>query len=364
MMKYSTYQLSLLVTEQCNLKCAYCNCDKGRQRVMDIDIAKNSIDEVMRTIGNDRLNLLLMGGEPFLAFDRVREIVDYVRQKYSKNNVTIKTVTNGTLVHGDVQLWLEANKDLFFASLSVDGDRDSHNKNRCNSFDDIDFDFFTHLYGNCSEASMVISPNTLEHFAHNVMSVEEMGFMVKCVLADDCVWDKERDVGLLTEQLSYLIEHYLSHQDKLPFTMLRESLQNIGNTNTEKCRPWENSHCMDVDGGKWGCHRCTPFYNNGTWNIKQDLISLVGCNLLKRCEECPVISICCACPAMVASLCDKVELAETMCALFKVVHMANAIFVARLFLECPNHVYLRSKKNKELQKMIDGAQTIIKAMKI
>lgn len=364
MMKYSTYQLSLLVTEKCNLRCSYCYCDKGRKGVMDIGTAKNSIDVVMNTIGNDRLNLLLMGGEPFLAFDRVKEIVDYVREKYSKCNVTIKTVTNGTLVHGDVQRWMEANKDLFFASLSVDGDRDSHNKNRCNSFDNIDFDFFTHLYGNRSEASMVVSPNNLKQLAHNVTVVEDMGFNVKCVLADDCLWDMGQDVELLTEQLTSLMNHYLSNQERMPFTMLREPLQNIGNTHSEKCRPWENVICIDMDGKRWGCHRCTPFYNNGTWKITHDLIGLDGRNLLKKCNKCSVVSVCCTCPALVASLCNKQELAETMCALFKVVHMANAVFVARLFLESPNHVYLRNKNANELQKMINGAQIIIKTMKI
>ena len=89
---------------------------------MTFETAISVIDETLgRLEESTRLNLLLMGGEPFLSFDLMRGLVKYIRVYYPNRQIFIKTVTNGTLVHGKEQDWLSENKDIFFASLSVDG---------------------------------------------------------------------------------------------------------------------------------------------------------------------------------------------------------------------------------------------------
>ncbi len=361
----SSYQLSLLITELCNLKCTYCYSDKRRRKVMDLCTAKESIDKAIdRLDDNTQLNILLMGGEPFMAFDLIKDIVSYIRSCYKDKGVFIKTVTNGTLVHGEIQDWLAKNRDCFFASLSVDGLKENHDKNRCNSYDKIDFDFFTRLYKENAEASMVACPDNLGSLYENVIHVEQLGFRVKCVLADDCYWELNRDKDLLIEQLSLLIDYYTQNPDKYPFSMLRESLQHVGKKNLDKCKPWENSHCVDPDGHLWGCHRCAPLYNKGIWAIPDERISLGELTLRNDCHHCPALTICCACPALVASLFNKPEIAETMCELFRVIHVANAVFLSKLFLECPNHIYLKNRSNQEKQEIITAIQMITEKMKI
>ena len=326
---------------------------------MDLCTAKESIDKVMERIENNaQLNVLLMGGEPFLAFCLIQDIVAYVRNRYKDRCVFIKTVTNGTLVHDEIQDWMEKNRDLFFASLSVDGIKDNHDKNRCNSYDKIDFNFFTRLYREDAEASMVACPDNLRSLYENVIHVENLGFRVKCVLADDCCWELNKDKDLLIEQLSLLIDHYTHNPDKYPFSMLRESLQLVGKKCIDKCKPWVNSHCVDPEGHIWGCHRCAPLYNRGIWAIPDERKSLEGQMLRKDCHDCPALTICCACPALVASLYDKHDVAETMCELFRVIHVANAIFLSKLFLECPEHIYLKNRSSQEKQEIISAIQQI------
>lgn len=360
-----TFQLSLLITERCNLRCSYCYSKKGLVKSMTLETAISVIDDTLERLGEStRLNLLLMGGEPFLSFDLIKDIVKYIRDYYPHRQIFIKTVTNGTLVHGKVQDWLSENKDIFFASLSVDGKKETHDKNRCKSYDKIDFDFFTRVYGSRAEASMVACPDNLTELAENVMHVENLGFNVKCVLADDCQWDSNRDRAFLIDQLSKLIEHYIGNPDIMPFSMLRESLNRVGKPVLDKCRPWINSICVDTEGASWGCHRCTPLYNQGIWSIPEDKLSLKEGLLMDACKTCPVSSICAVCPALVSSLQNKNNYAKNMCDLFKIVHVANAVFLSRLFIDCPEHVYLKGKSDQERLAIIEGIQTVIAGIAI
>lgn len=328
---------------------------------MDLSTAKTAIDRTMATTDGYAVKVLLMGGEPFIAFDLIQEITAYIRQRYSNRNVMVKTVTNGTLVHDEVQQWLEDNKDLFMASLSLDGDRETHNRNRCGSYDNIDFDFFTRTYGKYAEASMVACPENLATLAHSVKHVEGLGFTAKCVLADDCKWNTKRDVPLLAEQLETLIEYYLANPKQQPTSLLRKAINLVGHSvPDERCQPGKNSRCITVDGTCYACHRCSQYYNNKTWEIVASELSLdKERGILPKCYTCKAWPVCCACPALTASLHDKPELATVICQLFKTMLLANAAFVARLFLECQDHVYLHGKSDMEKNALIEGAQTII-----
>ena len=357
----SSYQLSLLITEQCNLRCSYCYCDKRRNGEMPYEAATKAINDTMKATGSAPLKLLLMGGEPFLAFDLMRQIVEYIRTRYPERKVIVKTVTNGTLVHGEVQKWLTQNKDIFYTCLSLDGSREDHNRNRCNSYDKIDIDFFIRTYGDDAEVSMVACPESMDHLASNVIELQERGFRVKCVLADDCHWDIEKDPKRWSEQLGELIDYYLNHPEMMPFNQLREALNIVGgNLTSEKCMPGMNSHCIDTDGNYYECHRCTPYFNNDTWHIPTGKSLSANSDLLHiGCSQCPAQKICLSCPALVASLKDDSQLAQTMCAMFKVTHLSNAVFVARLFTECLEHIRLRQMNDAVKRDYINGAQLLL-----
>ena len=358
------YQLSLLITERCNLRCSYCYCDKRRTATMPLATACAAIDDAVSAHADRPLRLLLMGGEPFLEFGLVKGVVAYVRQRYSGHDVFVKTVTNGTLVHGEVQQWLMDNRDLFHASLSLDGSRESHNCNRCGSYDSIDIGFFLRAYGGNAEASMVACPENMDHVAEDVIALQEQGFRVKCVLADDCQWDSRRDPDRWATQLSTLVDYYVGHPAMMPFNQLMGALDIIGSGDTaEKCRPEVNTHGVDTDGTRFGCHRCTPNYNNGVWHLEASAMADAE-TLHEECQRCPALPLCCACPALVASAKGDAELGAAMCALFKVTHVANAVLLVRMFTECPDHIRLRPLDDNTKRDLITGAQTIINNLTI
>lgn len=358
------YQLTLLLTERCNLRCSYCHCDKNYDESMDLSTAYESIDSIMHTRPSEEpLNILLMGGEPFLTFDFIRGVVSYVESTYPYKQVMFKAVSNGTLIHGDIQQWLKEHQN-FEVTLSLDGDRETHNRNRCNSYDLIDFDFFTNRYGRTITVSSVVVPETINDLAKNVISMEEKGFGIKFALADGIHWDLEKDAPQLGLQLDRLIEHYLQHPQQRPMSLLSYAIWCVpGHFKPERCMPGVWSHCVAPNGEKYACHRTTPYYNSGDWKIPRESLSLKDIGYIKpECEVCCVHAICNACPATVASYQSHTDEVYISCGLSKVLFVANAKLVLRMFLECPEHIYITGRPINMQLDMLKGAQTIIEQL--
>ena len=68
--------IGVLVTYRCNIECSHCyiNCGPHRTGVLELDLAKKILREA-KDLGLDGSNIHLGGGEAFLYFDRVLEIL-------------------------------------------------------------------------------------------------------------------------------------------------------------------------------------------------------------------------------------------------------------------------------------------------
>ena len=141
-------KIMILLTEACNLNCIYCYEHYKNPRKMDFSVAKKILDDFFATTkSGDTVLIEVFGGEVFLNFELVKQIDDYVINKYSDRKIFFETTTNGTLIHGELQEWLFDRKDRYMISLSLDGTKEMHDKNRPylsgkGSYDSIDIDFF------------------------------------------------------------------------------------------------------------------------------------------------------------------------------------------------------------------------------
>lgn len=131
-------KLSLGITEQCNLRCEYCSYSGKyfKERVhsnkfMSFEVATAAIDFFMKISETKRKMINFYGGEPLLAFDLVKEIVNYCKNKYKGNNYQFSLSTNGTLINDKVARFLIRNEILCY--ISLDGPEDVHDKYRKNS---------------------------------------------------------------------------------------------------------------------------------------------------------------------------------------------------------------------------------------
>lgn len=89
--------LSISVTDRCNLNCAHCVC--GEKRNIDIS------DSVLRNIFNEVgyiSNLAITGGEPFMVKERLEKILEFLKD-YQVKVEQFGLTTNGTLYNEEIE---------------------------------------------------------------------------------------------------------------------------------------------------------------------------------------------------------------------------------------------------------------------
>lgn len=289
----------LTITEQCNLDCSYCYEKNKSSRAMSIETAQNIIEyELLKQDGFDTCEIQFFGGEPFLRFDFIQEICGYIwRKKWDKRCLCF-TTTNGTLVHGEIQDWLAANRERFVCSLSLDGNREAHNINRSDSYDLIDIDFFRRIWP-LQTAKMTISPESLPYLAESVIFLHEKGIPFSNNLAYGVDWQRKDLLQIMNIQLERLAQYYIENPD---VPMCRMLDLNIESVNYEQkinrwCGAGVSLSAYDVEGTRYPCHLFQPLSAAKKGNAAE-VISKVFAEMETmdpRCENCPVYNVCPTC---------------------------------------------------------------------
>lgn len=125
------FELILLPTEQCNFRCTYCYEDFqiGKMSREVREGVKNLI--ASRADSLQLLNLSWFGGEPLAALDVLTEIAEFAMQQGDQHRFPVVggLTTNGYLLSEKVLATLgELNHRSF--QITLDGDREQHNKTR------------------------------------------------------------------------------------------------------------------------------------------------------------------------------------------------------------------------------------------
>ena len=127
--------MCLNVAHDCNLRCSYCFASTGdfggERKLMTAETGKKAIDYLLKYSG-DRHNLEMdfFGGEPLMAFDVVKEVVDYARSKEKEYNKNFRftITTNGMLLTDDKIDYI--NKEMYNVVLSLDGRKEVNDRMR------------------------------------------------------------------------------------------------------------------------------------------------------------------------------------------------------------------------------------------
>lgn len=300
-----------------------------------------------------------MGGEPFLKFDLIRDIIDYACHKYGESTIHFSVVTNGTLVHGAVKDWILANQDKIHVTLSIDGNRETHNAQRSNSFDKIDLDFFASL--NNPVANMVITPESLKHLSDNVKFLENKGFYIKTFLEEGIRWEK-RHLPVLEEQLFELINYYLINPDLRPTTILYNSLHLLLDDNLPSaCSMEAYSYAVSADGKRYDCHRCMPFESNPLMPIPKEYLNNFKhvIYISAACKKCFIHYLCNSCPASNATRINNIKLAQNYCLRQKLLYRAQAYFYLKSFEKDSDSTIFRRMSADRLKKTISASRRIL-----
>src|SRR5947208_2526693 len=91
--------LTLILTEDCNLRCTYCYQKQFLPTAMPVEVGIAAVRQALNH-ASDSLALTFFGGEPLLQADKLLTILDATRGLERKRgvSVTAKVPTNGLLL--------------------------------------------------------------------------------------------------------------------------------------------------------------------------------------------------------------------------------------------------------------------------
>lgn len=326
--------VTLLLTDACNLSCIYCYEHNKSHNFMSFETAKTILDKELSSQKiEEPIVIDLFGGEPFLNFDLMKQIVEYVMSAYPKHNKTFFTTTNGTLVHGNIQKWLIAKKKNLTCGLSLDGNETAHNINRSNSYSDIDLEFFKNIYP-YQPIKMTISGASLPYLAESVRFLTEYGFKVQCNFAEGIDWASPQYIKILQDQLDDLIDYYIDTPEIEKCRLLNFEIgilsrpRQSNNEVNRYCGSGRYMRCYNLDGVSYPCQMFSPISAGDKAIPSAEFIIKDKINITEldnKCQNCYFLPLCPMCiGSNYLSTGSLYKVDDYKCKLQKIVFAANA----------------------------------------
>ncbi|MEK6727161.1 MAG: radical SAM protein [Candidatus Omnitrophota bacterium] len=174
--------MKLAITNECVLQCKYCFVKK-KHSYMDFNTAKNAVDLLLTSSGSEKI-LRIYGGEPLLHFSLIDKIVPYAFKKaqIEQKDLIITPCTNAVLLTKErISFFKDYNLKL---AISIDGNKDTHNKfrvysNNMGSFDKVRENLpavFKNIARKNIAAALDVTPSTAGKLYENFKYILKLGF--------------------------------------------------------------------------------------------------------------------------------------------------------------------------------------------
>ncbi|WP_281613114.1 His-Xaa-Ser system radical SAM maturase HxsB [Flammeovirga sp. SubArs3] len=122
-----------VITLRCNHSCHYCQVSRKTENQNDFDMSYQDIDlsiDLMFKTPSASITMEFQGGEPLLAFDKVKYSIERAKElnKHFQKDINFVICTNLTPITDDMLRYCLENNVLL--SMSLDGPEYVHNQNR------------------------------------------------------------------------------------------------------------------------------------------------------------------------------------------------------------------------------------------
>lgn len=122
-----------IVTLRCDHSCQYCQVSRapltGIGQDMSVEHSSHAVDRLFES-PSPVLTVEFQGGEPLLAFDRIRQVIEAIQRRNEVERRSIQFVISSTLHYLTEEILDFANEHAVHFSTSLDGPAFLHNANR------------------------------------------------------------------------------------------------------------------------------------------------------------------------------------------------------------------------------------------
>lgn len=370
-----TKEILIMATNACNLHCKYCYESNKNAPSMNIERIEEQIERELRQKSAPYKQFIINfhGGEPFLVFDKIRQVVEWVDKKLGDLDISFTTTTNGTILNDDIRQWLVTNKKRFIPILSLDGPKEVHNRNRTESFDKIDIDFFRTNWP-LQGIKMTISPNTVADLYNSFFWMHNNGLYPNPTLAKEVNWSLSEHLPIYAQELKKLSEFYISHPIIPPGQLLNLPLHKFSEDFVSKginsCGAGFDTIAFDINGNRYPCQAFIADLSK-KYDVKE--MDGVFCALSQnchlkispKCKGCPIVNGCSSCYGMnYSNRGDMGVIDEIMCSFQKVTFLCAAQMFSDIIPKQEDYPWMKNKTDVELYHMIKGIQNLFKTVTI
>jgi len=333
--------LILQLTQSCNLRCSYCvysgnyyNRSHTAKR-MSKDVAFRAVDFLMEhSVSEEKPHVGFYGGEPFLEFDLMKEVVSYIENKYPDREYRFNLTTNMTLLNDEmIDFIVEKGISL---TMSIDGPEKVQNKFRKNAKGEGSFSTVMRnveklklrdpsFFSRCS-TNTVISPDgdyeAIYDFLDNNEFLGPLRSLTSTIsdqgVKEETTYEKKYYATQTREIFKVLLvllgeidrskasANFMRYEDDLLKTFSQLKLEGTHNTEAGHpggpCVPGSKRLFVDVQGYFYPCEKMPEQDNFRIGNIftgfdKEQILKIlnVGKYTEEECKKCWAFIQCAAC---------------------------------------------------------------------
>jgi uncharacterized protein len=305
-------KVTLSLTHDCNMSCRYCYGGRKFKKDMSVATAQKIVDfAVDITPPEGRIEFSFFGGEPFLRFDLIKQITNYVRRQERRisNPISISITSNGTLLTQPILDFLKKEEGINLC-ISIDGPAYVHNMNRCykggqGSFDDVVKNLCLALEKlETLQVNAVYGPDTIDSLPDSVLFFAKLGVSAIHLNPNVCAVWNEDICSKLGKTYLQIANHYIqSYQygKEIAINLIDSKIIVFlkgGYKVEDKCGMGETEWGFAPSGNIYPCERLIGEDNDSSLclgNIHTGLDLIRRCSLLEQRgnhnEECKACSL-------------------------------------------------------------------------
>jgi sulfatase maturation enzyme AslB (radical SAM superfamily) len=329
------FNLTLLVTEDCNLRCRYCFEKNNRPTKMNFEVAKRAIDKYLtREEGPAAVSIDFCGGEPLLEFEMIKNVFEYTVSGSWKKRFRFSLGTNGTIMTEEMKQWF-IRHPCFQISISLDGTKEVHDYNRSGSYNTLikNIDFFKQYD---QPVKMTISSFTIPRLADSIIHIHELGMKPEANVVFEDVWgsteEKSKLLDIYAKELDELVNYYLKNPELNVPRLLSHRIDLLGSgyeygLEEKYCGAGKYMSAVMPDGKEYPCHRFSPLGSKTPIQNMDPGQKIIGPT---KCIECGIRRLCHSCLGANLEICGSVNIRTVAhCEFLKLEVLASAKIAAK-----------------------------------
>lgn len=304
--------LTLMVAQECNMRCSYCYGDGGEfnhKGLMTTDIAIQAVDFLIQNSSSSKLAIAFLGGEPLMNIKLIKTVVEYCDKKGIQNGkvFTYTITTNGTLITPEIESYLVTHKIV--TQISIDGIKEKHDSMRYFANSKGSYEMVLDKTKSMRKNKLLTARATLSPQNLNYVEVFEhlnsLGFRaIPIEPAINFLSDKDKEVELneYKKYLSYYVKNIKNKNFDVveKMTDIIKAMEKIHNAGKRSngCGAFKRMYAINIDGNIYPCHRFVgiPEFCLGNINDRivdgTDFLRDLDVDNRKKCASCWAKNLC------------------------------------------------------------------------